>query len=170
MSCSATAQTAGFRPGMAPADLGPRTDSRLDRTMTAVDDRLGGLLERALGTSTDEWVDDLRWRAQGATAGAEAWQAEKVDAVDATVEDYTGHRLNQGARGIVGVAVGVMATLMIAVVVLGQIDQFTPGLSNTWSNTADNVSDQSQDTFDFLNLVPFLIVALFILGLMMSRM
>lgn len=155
MSQTATASTPGFRPGMTPADLGPRTDT---------------LTDRALGAEPDEWVEDLRWHAQAATAGAEQWQADTVDTVDEGYAALTGRRLNQGARGIVGVAMGIMATLMIGVVVLGQIDQFTPGLSNTWSNTADNVSNQSQDTFDFLNLVPFLIVALFVLGLMMSRM
>ena len=78
--------------------------------------------------------------------------------------------LLNGPQQIVSVAVGIMATLMIGVVVLGQIDGFTPSLSGDWQNVSSNVSDQSAQTFNFLNLVPFIIVALFVLGLMMSRM
>jgi len=174
MSQAATVPTAGFRPGRSPAELGPSTDTRLDRTLSAVQNRAAAAAAALgyddLAVDVGEYVDDLRWHAQTGTAYCEAWRDAKTDATVDAVEDVTGHRLNQGAQGIIGLAIGIMATLMIGVVVLGQIDGFTPNLSSQWSNTADNVSSQSQQTFNFLNLVPFLVVALFILGLMMSRM
>lgn len=174
MSQTATAPTAGFRPGMAPAALGPSTDSRLDRTLSAIQARALDAAERlgydGLATEADAYAEDLRWHAQAGTAACETWRDEKTDAVVDGVESHTGHRLSQGAQGIVGIALGIMATLMIGVVVLGNIDQSTSGLSGPWTNTADNVTQQSQQTFNFLNLVPFLLVALFVLGLMMSRM
>lgn len=170
MSQTATAPTPGFRPGMRPADLGPSTDTRLDRALSRVQGVVPAALERLLGREPEAWAEDLRWNAQVTTRYYEDWQDEKAEAIVDGVEAHTGHRLNQGAQGIIGLAIGIMATLMIGVVVLGEIDSFTPSLSTTWSNTADNVSDQSQQTFNFLNLVPFLVVALFVLGLMMSRM
>ncbi|WP_435359294.1 hypothetical protein [Haloarchaeobius sp. DFWS5] len=114
----------------------------------------------------DEVVDDVRRIADY----YEGWQAEKTEAAVGSIEDTTGLHLNQGAQGIVGVAMGIMATLMIGVVVLGKIDGFGTDLSGGWNETSNSVSTQSQDTFDFLNLVPFLLVALFVLGIMASRM
>lgn len=114
----------------------------------------------------DEVVEDVRFTVD--TYGA--WKEKKAEEVTESIESTTSLTLNQGAQGIVGVAVGIMATLMIGVVVLGKIDNFTLNLSGSWQNTSQNVSSSSQDTFGFLNLVPFLIVALFVLGLMANRM
>jgi hypothetical protein len=117
----------------------------------------------------DEFVQEVRETADM----HEAWAAQKTGKVMQSHSWLWGKNspltLNQ-AQGVVGKAIGIMATLMIGVVVLGKIDSFTLDLSGNWSETANDVSNQSQQTFDFLNLVPFLLVALFVLGIMATRM
>jgi hypothetical protein len=149
MPVTATSAKARSRPGVGSGEAGTEPDESF-------------MAERL----PEEFVDEVRL----VNEFCDGWQEEKTEEVCASIESKTSLTLNQGAQGIVGVAVGIMATLMIGVVVLGKIDNFTLDLTGNWQNTSKNVSSDSQDTFDFLNLVPFLIVALFVLGLMSQRM
>ena len=155
-----------------------------DRTHTpTVSERIGAVNETARAKAkrtkegVNDYLDDCQTEAEILAEDAELYNEEAERRAETAVEDFSlGGRnvgrwvLLNGPQQIVSVAVGIMATLMIGVVVLGKIDGFTPSLSGNWSNVSDNVSTQSSQTFDFLNLVPFIIVALFVLGLMMSRM
>lgn len=116
----------------------------------------------------EELVENIRYEADMYEA-YKTTKSEKIVGRYAGVIEKTPLSLNQ-AQAVIGGALGVMATLMIGVVVLGKIDGFTNDLSGAWQETANSTSNQSQQTFDFLNLVPFLIVALFVLGIMASRM
>lgn len=167
----------GFRPGHSPEKLEPKTSAQAQALLTSAAKRLPR-------EKVEELAADIKWHGPLVADFYEnEWSDQKIEQVMSYVGGATAYGrklglysegtemvLNQGAQGIVGAAVGIMALLMIGVVVLGKIDGFTPSLDSTWSNTADNVSEQSQSTFSFLNLVPFLLVALFVLGLMMSRM
>ncbi len=120
---------------------------------------------------TENLSDDQINQMELAADFGEDWKARKTASVVDSIEGATGLRLNQGAQGIVGAAMGIIATLMIGVVILGNIDNFADfGANSSWNDTQQSVTEQSQQTFDFLNLVPFLLVALFILGLMAQRM
>lgn len=178
MSQTATAQPSvdGFREGHAPVTLGPESNA-VERGIEYAADKIPDR------DTVEYMLWQLRRDARATTAHYEQWEDSKTEQVMEYVEGATAAaseagvisdrqrlRLNQGAQGVVGLAIGIMATLMIGVVVLGRIDQYTPSLTGTWQNTSQNVSDSSSNTFGFLNLVPFIIVALFVLGLMMSRM
>jgi hypothetical protein len=154
----ASASEDGFRPGHSPVDYAPDAgaDGRIAKT------------KEKLGEAKEEAEIQYEFLKEDAPHIEEMAHERTEAAVEANpVGEWF---LNHGPEQIVSVAIGIMATLMIGVVVIGKIDTFTPSLSGTWSNTSDNVSQQSSQTFDFLNLVPFIIVALFVLGLMMSRM
>ncbi|KZN25594.1 hypothetical protein A4G99_03750 [Haladaptatus sp. R4] len=117
---------------------------------------------------SEKLVENIRYEAD--MYGAyQTEKSEELAAKYAGAIAKTPLSLNQ-AQAVIGGALGVMATLMIGVVVLGKIDGFTGDLNGPWQETANSTSTQSQQTFDFLNLVPFLIVALFVLGIMASRM
>ena len=165
MSQAATAagQVDGFRVGQTPSGLEKPTPTvNMDE-----ETRLSEATRDVLGDDRGDAVVEGMRLANGAK---EQWQAEKTQQVVNYLGSTFGLRLNQGAQGVVGLAIGIVATLMIGVVVLGRIDSFTPSLSGNWQNVQENTSKQAADTFDFMNLLPFLVVALFVLGIVMSRM
>ncbi|MWG33149.1 hypothetical protein [Halomarina oriensis] len=160
---AAAGQVSGFREGKAPTALNMPTPT----VDTESETKLSEMTKQHLGEERGEYLVE---RARFLQAFKEQWTAKKTLAFTNYVHRNTGMRLNQGAQGVVGIAIGIIATLMIGVVVLGRIDGFTPDMSGQWQNVQDNTSQQAADTFDFMNLLPFLVVALFVLGIVMSRM